>query len=110
MFNTDPCGVYGQVTHSNPDMDSVEDLEAEFMSASHFVFFCFLFAFFFASEKKYLQRNRYEKEDLQPTISQLYRTFYFVSVLTFTDITTSIAMVINAIWIRIKALAVFFYL
>jgi len=60
MVNTDPCGVYGQVIHSNPDMDSVEDLEAEFMSASHFVFVCF----FFASEKKYLQRNRYEQEDI----------------------------------------------
>lgn len=43
MVNTDPCGVYGQVTHSNPDMDSVEDLEAEFMSALFFFAFCLLF-------------------------------------------------------------------
>lgn len=28
---TNHCRVYGQVAHSNPDMDSVEDLVAEFM-------------------------------------------------------------------------------
>ena len=43
---TNHCRIYGQVAHSNPDMDSVEDLVAEFM---------FKFPFIFASEKKLLK-------------------------------------------------------
>jgi hypothetical protein len=50
MVNGDPdatkhCRVYGQVCHSNPDVESVEDLEAEFMNSVGF--FCF-----FLSRKK----------------------------------------------------------
>ena len=39
------CRVYGQVCHSNPDMETVEDLEAEFMNSVGFflLFFVHLF-------------------------------------------------------------------
>ena len=46
---TNHCRVYGQVTHSNPDMGSVGDLEAEFILLVilfFLLFVCFLFAFF----------------------------------------------------------------
>jgi len=36
---TKHCRAYGQVCHSNPDMETVEDLEAEFMNSVGF-FFC----------------------------------------------------------------------
>jgi len=80
MVNTDPCKVYGQVPHSNPDMDSVEGLRAGPPFESRYGLPFFLLP----------KKNTYKvfEKDLQPTIS----------VLTFTDITTSIAMVINAIF------------
>jgi len=47
---TNHCRVYGQVTHSNPDMGSVGDLEAEFILLV--ILFFLLFVCFFLYEKR----------------------------------------------------------